>query len=142
MNDIVKDTNNTLRERAIAESSLVDYQVYLALGEREKNPLYQELFTELAQVAKENFSFWGRRANYRGDEASRPIVVFMLIFLRRLIGAKQTARYIVSREKAKISRYEVYCVDCLDADEKKAITAMITRSFAVIARLDENNARL
>lgn len=137
MNDTDKSKYRQKHERSLAKSALVDYQIYLALGEREHDPVYRELFTELAQVAKEHFNFWGRKANQRGDAASKPLFVFFCIVLRRLLGARRTARFIVGRERAKIDRFEVYCVDCLDTDEKKAINAMIARSLSVIAAIDK-----
>lgn len=123
-------------EYGIATSALVDYQLYLALCDTETNVRYKELFSELAQIAKERFSFWGTKAHVRGDVASRPLFIHFVRMLRMCIGAKRTARFLVGREKKTISKFEVYCVDCLDAEEKKAIETMIARSYALIATLD------
>lgn len=132
MNDTDKYTSQQKRERQIAQSTLIDYQIYATLAEREKDSAFEEVFSELAYIAKDSFNFWGRKANVRGDEVARPVYVFMSILVRYVIGAERTARYIVHRTKRSIERYRVSCPNCLTEKEIKEIRAMTTRSVAVI----------
>lgn len=128
-------------ERMFARSSLKNYQIYLALKDHESDPRLATLFEELAAVAKHEFDFWGTKVPVRGDEAGRPFFVWFYILLRKALGVTLTTHLIINRERTKLAHFEIYCVDCLDTDERKAIDAMAERSLALVPTSEDPHYR-
>ncbi|MFM2374473.1 MAG: hypothetical protein RLZZ234_468 [Candidatus Parcubacteria bacterium] len=127
--------------KLFARASLRHYEIYLTLESYEKEPALKMLMSELAQVTKDEFIFWGRKGVVRGDEVKRPLLAYGYVVLRRLLGVTLATHLIINRERARLSHFEAYCVDCLDHDERKAVEAMIARSLALVPASEDPHYR-
>jgi VIT1/CCC1 family predicted Fe2+/Mn2+ transporter len=141
MHAIDKESFTVEQARRFALVSLYHYQIYDTLREHERNERLRELMSELANITKDEFAFWGRKGMVRGDEVRRPFFAFSYVLLRRVLGVTMATHLIINRERARLAHFEAYCADCLDVDERKAVEAMIARSIALVPAAEDPKYR-
>lgn len=128
-----KNKRRARDERSFALRALGNYEAYRHLAEGERNEHLRLLFEELSRVAREQFNFWSQKTGVRGDELKRGKSKFIWYsFLRFMLGATLMAKFMIERERVALLRFDVYCVDCINEEERRMVTAFIERSLALI----------
>src|SRR6267378_1650160 len=82
-----------------------DYNTYLALSRREKNPAFKKALEELAQQERDHYEFWRKYAPDTSVGTNRLSLYFVLV-LRIILGLTFTMKFLERHEDAVISRYK------------------------------------
>ncbi len=84
---------------------LTDHTVYKRLADSEKKQESKGVYTKLAETEYKHYSFWKK---YTGDESVSPDgwTVFLVLLIRRIMGATFAARYLEKNEVSTIKRYD------------------------------------
>jgi vacuolar iron transporter family protein len=141
MNGTDRDAYITREAKRFATQSLRHYQIYLALYEHETDARLKALMADLAQVTKDEFSFWGRKGMVRGDRARSPLYAYGYVALRRILGVTMATHLIINRERARLAHFEAYCVNCLDLAERKTVETMLARAMALVPASEDPHYR-
>ena len=132
-----------LTEKDFAIQTLRDYQIYLALAERETVPAFKDILLELAQTSKEQFGFWARKSGARGDDVRAPgrLEIFFYRVMRVCLGLTLAVKYIVGRKEERVTTYKAYCVECTVDSDFHAIEAFSERLEAITGHIKEERVK-
>lgn len=132
-----------LTEKDFAIETLRDYQIYLALAERETVPAFKEVLIDLAHTSKEQFSFWARKSGARGDDVPAPSrrEIFFYRMMRVCLGLTLAVKYIVGRKEERVATYKAYCVECTVDSDFHAIEAFSDRLEGIASSIEEERVK-
>jgi hypothetical protein len=122
--------------RELARASHRNYALYVALADREADPSLKQLFTDLAEVAKTEFAFWGRKGLVRADNAQLGFRLYGFLFVRSALGPFLMTQLVLNREHTRLRYFAEYCESCVDIEESKVIRIMLERSRSIAGTLD------
>jgi vacuolar iron transporter family protein len=87
------------------QDELTDYNVYLTLSRREKNPKFKEALMGLGETEKGHYEFWRKYAPNAQVRAIRLRVSFVHL-LRVLLGLTFTLKFLERHESVVVRRYK------------------------------------
>jgi VIT1/CCC1 family predicted Fe2+/Mn2+ transporter len=117
-----KDLSEIANEEARDE--ITDHTVYKRLADSEKKPEFKAVYSKLAETEYRHYSFWKKFAT-RSDLSADGWKLFVVLFIRRLMGATFAARYLEKNEVSTIKKYQAM-TDTIPAEDRAAFEAMIS----------------
>lgn len=87
------------------QDELTDYNVYLALSRREKNPRFREALVGLGETERGHYEFWRKFAPNTEVRAIR-LRVYFVTLIRILLGLTFTLKFLERHESVVVRRYK------------------------------------
>ncbi len=87
------------------QDEFTDYNVYLALSRREKNPKFKEALIGLGETERGHYEYWSKYAPSAQVRAIRLRVYFVQL-LRLLLGLTFTLKFLERHESVVVRRYK------------------------------------
>ncbi len=106
------------------KDELTDHTVYKRLAESERKGDFKAVYTKLAETEYKHYSFWKK---YTNDASISPNgwTIFVVLFIRRIMGATFAARYLEKNEVSTIRKYRTMTAS-IPPEDRSAFEEMVS----------------
>ena len=90
-----------------AKNEMTDYTTYKRLAGSEKSQLDRDMFEKLSAMERRHYDIWRRYLpKGTGDLGPKNGTVYLVLFLRRILGASFAIKFLERREAGTVAKYE------------------------------------
>ena len=107
-----------------AKDEMTDYTTYKRLAASERSKSNREMFEKLSEMESGHYDLWMKYRPHGTKIGPNKATVFLVLFLRRILGASFAIKFLERREASTVGKYESL-KSSVPAEDQAAFQSMI-----------------